>query len=71
VDNHSDRSGMGKICAKMVPKLLNQEQRKRRVQVCHDTLKQLETEATLLERLFASNVSWIFEHDPEIKRQSF
>ena len=28
--------GMTKICAKMVPRLLNEGQKKRRVQVCQD-----------------------------------
>jgi len=35
---------MRKICAKMVPKLLKEERKERRVQVCHDILKQLQTE---------------------------
>ena len=35
---------MRKICAKMVPRLLNEEQKERRVQVCQDILEQLETE---------------------------
>ena len=36
--------GMRKICAKMVPRLLNEEQKKWQVQVCQDILEQLETE---------------------------
>ena len=42
--------GMRTICAKMVPRLLNEGQKKRRVQVCQDTLEQLETEPNLPEK---------------------
>ena len=35
--------GMRKIRAKMVPRLLNEGQKKRRVQVCQDILDQLKT----------------------------
>ena len=43
--------GKRKICAKMVPKLLNERQNERRVQVCQDILEQLETEPNLLKML--------------------
>ena len=43
--------GMMKICAKMVPRLLNKGQRERRVQVCQDISEQLETELNLLKVL--------------------
>ena len=43
--------GMRKVCAKMAPRLLNDGQKKNRVQVCQDILKQLETEPDLLSRV--------------------
>ena len=55
---------MRKICAKMVPKLLNEGQKERRVQVCQGILKQLETEPNLVKRDVTGNESWIFEYDP-------
>ena len=61
---------MRKICAKMVPRLLNKGQKERRVQVCHDILEQLETEPNLLNRVITGDESWIFEYDPFTKRQS-
>jgi len=39
---------ISKICTKMVPKLLNEGQKERRVQVCRDILEQLQTEPNLL-----------------------
>ena len=62
--------GMRKICAKMVPRLLNKRQKKRRVQVCQEILEQLETVPNLLKRVLTGEESWIFEYDPLTKRQS-
>ena len=62
--------GMRKICAKMVPRLLNEGQKERRMQVCQNILKQLETEPNLLKRALTGDESWIFEFDPLTKRQS-
>ena len=61
---------MRKICAKMVPKLLNEGQKERRVQVCQDILKQFETEPNLLKRVVTGDESWIFGYDPLTKWQS-
>ena len=62
---------MRKICAKMVPRLLNEGQKKRHVQVCQYILEQLETEPNLLKRVATGDESWIFKYDPLTKRQSF
>ena len=52
--------GMRKICAKMVPSLLNEGQKKRRVQVCQDILEQLETEPNLLKRVVTDDESCFY-----------
>ena len=62
--------GMRKICTKMVPRLLNEVQKKRHLQVCQDILEQLETEPNLLKRVVTGDESWIFEYNPLTKRQS-
>ena len=62
--------GLRKICAKMVPRLLNEGQKERRVQVCQDILEQLETEPNLLKRVVIGNESLIFQYDALTKRQS-
>ena len=61
---------MRKICAKMVPRLLNEGQKERQVQVCQDILEQFETEPNLLKRVVTGDESWIFEYDPLTKWQS-
>ena len=43
----------------MVPRLLNKEQKERRVQVYQDILEQLETESNLLKRVVTGDESWI------------
>ena len=66
----TEELGMRKICAKMVPKLLNEGQKERRVLLCQDVLELLETEPNLLKRVVTGYESWIFEYDPLTKRQS-
>ena len=61
---------MRKLCAKMVPKLLNNDQKDRRLQVCQDILERLQTEPNLLEKVITEDESWIFEYNPETKQQS-
>ena len=62
--------GMRKICEKMVPRLLNEGQKERRVQACQYILEQLETESTFLKRVVTGDESWIFEYDPLTKWHS-
>ena len=53
--------GMRKICAKMVPKLLSNDQKDRRVLVCKDILERLETKPNLLGKVVTEDESCIFE----------
>ena len=76
IDKELDRSilvdnlGMRKVCAKMVPRLLLEDQKTCQLHVCQDILQQLQTDATLLEKVITGDELWIFEYDPETKRQS-
>ena len=63
-------SGMKKICAKMVPKLLSEDQRARRVDVSRDILEQLEGNPEFLDDVITGDETWVFQYDPETKRQS-
>ena len=62
--------GMRKICAKMVPKLLDNDQKEWRMEVCQNILEHLQTEPDLLKRVITGDESWIFEYDPETKHQN-
>ena len=52
----------------MVPRLLNDDPKERRLQVCRDVIERLQTEPDLLRRVIIGDETWIFECDPETKR---
>ena len=54
----------------MIPRLLNEGHKERRVQVCLDILELLETEPNLVKRVVTGNESCNFEYDPLTKWQS-
>ena len=56
----TEELGMRKICEKMVPKLLTNKQKERRMEVCQDILTRLETDPNLLGRTITGDESWIF-----------
>ena len=61
---------MRKICAKLVPKNLSEEQKANRLEICQDLLGRLEIEKIFLDILITGDESWVFDYDPETKRQS-
>ena len=62
--------GMRTVCARMVPRLLNDDQKERRMQVCQDIMERLQTEPDLLRRVITVDETKNFGYDPETKRQS-
>ena len=62
---------MRKVCAKMVPKLLSDDQKKHRVDVCRDLLKTIEEYPDFLRRVITGDETWVFQYDLETKRQEF
>ena len=63
--------GMRKMCAKMVPKLLTLEQKQLRSNICADMLDRIAREGTeWMSTIITGDESWVFEYDPETKRQS-
>ena len=61
---------MRKLCAKMVPKILSKYQRQQRFTVCPDINERLNAEPDLLNSVITGDETWVFEYDPEMKRQS-
>jgi len=61
---------MRKVCAKMVPKLLSDEQKECRKELCLDLLQCVENEPDLLNSIIACDETWVFTYDPGTKRQS-
>ena len=56
---------MMKVCAKMAPKELTEEQKQRRV-----TTDILERQDDILGRVITGDETWVYQYDPETKRQS-
>ena len=48
---------MHKVCAKMVPKLLSEDQKQQRVTVCQDIIERLEHDPDLLGRVITGDLS--------------
>ena len=62
--------GMQKICAKLVPKFLTNEQKENRRNVCLDLLEHIENNKNCFEHVITGDEVWIFEYDPDTKRRS-
>ena len=58
---------MRKVCAKMVPKELTEEQKQRRVTIFQDLL---ERQDDILGRVTTDDETCVYQYDPETKRQS-
>ena len=56
-----------KVCAKMIPKELTEEQKQRRVTICQDLL---ERQDDILGRVITGVETWVCQYDPEMKWQS-
>ena len=60
-----------KVCARWVPRILTQEHKEHRMQVCQDLLDQYETEGdSFLDRIITGDETWCHHYEPESKRQS-
>jgi len=61
---------MRKICGKLVPKNLSDEQKDNRVLVSREILDRVKSEPDFLQGMIIGDETWIFEYDPTTKRQS-
>ena len=66
-ENLTEDLDMKKVCAKMVPKELTEEQKQRRVTICQDLL---DRQDDILGRVITGEKTWVYQYDPETKRQS-
>ena len=60
---------MKKVAPKMVPRVLTEEQKLKRTQVCEDWISAEESDQ-ILSRVITGDKSWIYEYDLEKKRSS-
>ena len=62
--------GMKRVAAKFVPKLLNFEQKQRRMEVAQESLNKVNDDAELLKRIITGDETWVYGYDVETKSQS-
>jgi len=62
--------GMQKICDKLVPKILTNERKENRRNVCLDFLERIENDKKFFKHVITGDETWIFEYDPDTKRLS-
>ena len=53
-----------------MPKNLSVEQKANQLEICQNLLGRLETEPDFLGKVITGDESWVFDYDPETKRQS-
>jgi hypothetical protein len=62
--------GTRKVSAKMVPRILSDDQKQQRLDVCSDLSRQLAEGKNFLDRVIMDDESWCFQYNPETKHQS-
>lgn len=63
--------GMVKLSARWVPRMLTDDQKRKRMNVCTELLRQFEADPELfLKRLVTQDETWVHHFDPESKSQS-
>ncbi|KYN41646.1 hypothetical protein ALC56_03947 [Trachymyrmex septentrionalis] len=66
----TDVLGMTRVSAKFVPKLLNFDQKQRRMNIAQDMLNDVNDDPDLLKRVITGDETWVYGYDVETKAQS-
>ena len=61
---------MKRVAAKFVPRLLSEDQKAIRLNVCPELKDQMETDLDILSKIITGDESWCYGYDPETKQQS-
>ena len=62
--------GMRRVAAKFVPRLLKDDQKLSRVNVCKELQQRVEHEPDFMSRVITGDETWVYGYDPETKQQS-
>ncbi|PNF35236.1 hypothetical protein B7P43_G06872 [Cryptotermes secundus] len=66
----SEELNMRRIAAKFVPRLLQNEQKQHRLEVCRELQQQLQEDPNFLSKVVTGDESWVYGYDPKSKQQS-
>jgi hypothetical protein len=61
---------MRRVSVKFVPRLLTEEQKDNRVNVCRDLKEELRNDPNFLTKIVTGDESWCYAYDPETKQAS-
>jgi len=61
---------MNGVAAKFIPRLLSEDQRANRLDVCREMKDQLKMDPDFLSKIITGDESWCYRYDPETKQQS-
>ena len=67
----SDVLSMRRVSAKFVPKLLNFDQKNRRMTIAQEMFNEVNEDPDFLKRVITGDESWVYGYDVETKAQSF
>ncbi|KAL4083381.1 hypothetical protein QTP88_028705 [Uroleucon formosanum] len=63
----SDELGMKRVSAKLVPKLLTEEQIEHRIEVYLDLKKRVSNDPSFIKSIITGDETWVYGYDPETK----
>ena len=61
---------MKRVAVKFVPRLLSEDQRTNRLDVCREMKDQLKIDPDFLSKIITGDESWCYRYDLETKQQS-
>uniref|UniRef100_A0A8C3BF43 Mos1 transposase HTH domain-containing protein n=1 Tax=Cairina moschata TaxID=8855 RepID=A0A8C3BF43_CAIMO len=65
-----EKLAMRKVCVKFVPRVLSKEKKANQKAICQDLLHHVNEETDFLDNVVTGDEMWVFEYNPESKRQS-
>ena len=57
--------GMQKVCAKMVPEILSEDQKQNQVKFCEDMLEKIKDYLDILRQIITEDETWVFQYGPD------
>jgi DNA-binding Lrp family transcriptional regulator len=61
---------MRRVAAKFVPRLLSDDQKSQRLEVCEELKQRIEMEPHFMSRIITGDETWVYGYNPETKLQS-